>query len=148
MKASDSDPDFWLGGRRVGIDSGSSMNIASKDSPFLHAVRATDSAEVNGVGGTEKLSLHTWSVDEVSGFPCATIGGATSAFICVCHSTNIHMVYLVKARDQFPNVLAALMAEVESLGDYKIYRVWSDSAPEIQAGRARIHSTTSGSGNG
>ena len=29
------------------------------------------------------------------------------------------------------------MAEVESLGDYRIYRVWSDSAPEIQAGRAR-----------
>ena len=56
LKASKDDPDFWKGGRRVGIDSDSSLNIASKGSPFLHTVHETDRAEVNGVGGSESLS--------------------------------------------------------------------------------------------
>ena len=61
LKASKDDPDFWKGGRRVGIDSDSSMNIASKNSPFLHSIHQATSAEVNGVGGSETLNKKgTW----------------------------------------------------------------------------------------
>ena len=81
--------------------------------------------------------FHTMSMDEVSGFANKTYGGSTSAFVCVCHRTNYHFVYLVKSREQCPEVIALLSTEIKSLGDYELRRVWSDSAPEIQAGDSR-----------
>ena len=112
--------------------------LAIDDDPTVIQARFKAAAYKGGELDTSKLPpFHTMSVDEVSGFPCATIGGATSAFVAICHATNWIMVFLVKSRGQFPEVLAAMIAEVSSFGDYELCRVWSDSAPEIQSGQAR-----------
>lgn len=117
-----------------------SSRLAVDDDPTVVEARfksATYKSKADGMDASKLPILHTMSVDEVSGFPCITIGGATSAFIAVCHRSNLMFAFLVKGRGEFPDVLAALMADIAARGDYELKRVWSDSAPEIQAGRAR-----------
>ena len=89
-------------------------------------------------GPTTRLDcFHTMSTDGVSGFACATIGGAKSAFITVDYESNWPFVHLVKTRDEFPMVLADLNMQIPALGPYELRRLRSDSAPELQAGEAR-----------
>ena len=110
------------------------------DDPTVVQARFKAAAYKSKDGGLDTSKLppfHTVSVDEVSGFPCKTVGGATSAFIAVCHRTNYVFAFQVSSRAQFPDVLAALIVEIESLGDFELKRLWSDSAPELQAGRSR-----------
>ena len=57
LAATSSNPDFWLKGRRIGIDTDSSVNIASKNSMFFHETGDGGSITVNGVGGDEQLNV-------------------------------------------------------------------------------------------
>ena len=115
-----------------------SSRLAVDDDPVAVQANFKSAKYKGGETDTSQLPpLHTVSLDEVSGFPCKTIGDAKSAFICVCHKTNFVHVFLVQQREDFPDVLAALITDVESRGDYTLKRVWADGAFEIQAGRAK-----------
>lgn len=80
--------------------------------------------------------FHSVSTDEVRGFDKETIGKAKSAFVTVCLATNYAFVDLVRNRDDYPDVLLGQIRSVGSLGDFSIRRIRSDSAGEIQQGKA------------
>ena len=80
--------------------------------------------------------FHSVSTDEVRGFDKETIGKAKSAFVTICLATNYAFVDLVRNRDDYPDVLLGQIRSVGSLGDFSIRRIRSDSAGEIQQGKA------------
>ena len=58
LAASKKSSNFWKDGRRVGIDSDSSLNIALKGSEYFHPYsQLGDPATVGGVGGQEELNV-------------------------------------------------------------------------------------------
>ena len=97
-----------------------------------------------GKGGYDKLPpFHTLYTDEVSGFRVKTIGGACSAFVSVCARNNYIIVDLVAQRSDYKHALAQDVKVVSNLGamlgkEFRIRRIRSDSAREIQRGDALI----------
>ena len=113
-----------------------SSRLAIDDDPCV--IKGRFKCSPYRAGPTKEIPcFHTISTDHVSGFPCKSIGGTTSAFITVDYQTNWCFCHLVKGRDEFPMVLSDLMTQIRALGPYDLCRLRSDSAPEIQAGESR-----------
>ena len=59
LKATRENPNFWRDGRRIGVDTDSSLNIACKNSRFFFEdPDDVTPVSVNGVGGSETLTAH------------------------------------------------------------------------------------------
>ena len=112
--------------------------LADDDDPTPQDGRHRNRPRKRGSGQeTQHLPpLHTIYVDGLSGFKFPTIGGGEIAYIAQCATTKYIFAACCKKKDDFTAAIMYFRNQIRAMG-FTMVRLRSDSAREIQLGKAR-----------